>query len=120
MSDEEDNLDEVVQMIFEDQPKPKGSIQLGLEDTEENTENTNRNIVFEILSQIFIRGIEKMYNTKYVIELSRPQFNKMNEYFSAINYICIVKVNFTNLDPWEAYSQNIHIITYQLSFEILK
>ena len=53
---EEDNLDELVELIFSGEPKPKSSIEIGLEDQTADLQNQNRNIIFEVLSQVFVRG----------------------------------------------------------------
>ena len=113
---EEDNLDELVELIFTGEPKRKGTIEIGLEDETAYLQNMNRNIIVEILSQIFVRGLEFLYNTKAVNDLSKPQFDRINEYLKSINYKTNVFVNFGSMDPWESFANNIQISSYQLNF----
>ena len=117
--DETDNLDELVDLIFSTEPKPKDSIQIGLDDSTADLQNENRDIIFEILSQIFLRGIEKKYKTKSVVGLTKEQYNNLNEYFSAINYKAFVYVNYSKVDPWDAYASGTPIYSYQMFFKKL-
>jgi len=114
---EEDNLDELVELIFSGEPKPKSSIEIGLEDQTADLQNQNRNIIFEVLSQVFVRGLEFLYKKKVVSNLSKQEFNRINEYLESISYKTNVFVNFDSMDPWECFANNIPITSYQLSFK---
>jgi hypothetical protein len=92
----EGHHDEFIQYLFSDSPKEKGqiTIELPLPEGSEKCKNIGLH-VFEQLLMIFVDGLKYFYGKDGKVninELTKEDFEKVNEYFISMNYEVVLKV----------------------------
>lgn len=119
---EMDNINEIAEGIFNYPPKSANSIQLQFEEETADyaMQDGYENFLFNILFLITFRGIEILYGHRNILELTRNQYNKVNEYVKSYGYILRVDANGTNENIWDLVYRCGKIQNYQISFEKCK
>ena len=92
----EGHHDEFIQYLFSDSPKEKGqiTIELPLPEGSEKCKNIGLH-VFEQLLMIFVDGLKYFYGKDGKVninDLTKEDFEKVNEYFISMNYEVVLKV----------------------------
>ena len=95
---------EFIQYLFSDSPKEKGqiTIELPLPEGSEKCKNIGLHI-FEQLLMIFVDGLKYFYGKDGKVninELTKEDFEKVNEYFISMNYVVVLEV-FENMNNYQ-------------------
>jgi hypothetical protein len=119
ITDDIDNIKEIVKGIFSEPPKQPNSIQLYLEEETSVIANIDGvdDFVFNILCLITIGGIEYLFGHKNILELTESQFEYIQEYANSYGYRIVLHTNGFNCTPWELKRQSIPLVNYRISFE---
>lgn len=117
-----DNINEIAEQIFNDEPKSPNSIQLQLEErTADFAEQDGfENFLFNILYLITFRGMQILYGHKNVLFLTEKQYEKINDYVKSYGYTLHVNANNTDENMWEFVKRGGKIQNYQILFEKYK
>lgn len=116
MNNNDDNINEIAEGIFNFPAKPPSSIQLQFEEQTADFANQDgfENFLFNILFLITFKGIEILYGHRDILKLTKRQYENVNDYVKSYGYKLVVTVNGTNDDLWEYKGM---IKNYQISFE---
>jgi hypothetical protein len=123
MSCENDNLDEIAKAIYSNSPGAPLSIELQLEEsfnTGEYSPAEIKNIVFNILYIITLKGIKYLYGADTnVLDLSETQFMMIKMYVNSYGYELKVFANDTTMSPWDIIRNGGELYRYQVHFDKL-
>lgn len=107
-TNEQDNINEIVKMLFSKDYNPPKSIQLELEEESSFIAKLDYdNYMFELMCLITLGGIEYLYGHKDITSLSQGQFNTIQCYINSIGYKIILETN----------TSQMQITSYRISFE---
>jgi len=91
---DEEKPDDFIKYVFDEEPKPKDTIQLECPDIDEG-KNTHLHI-FEQLLMIYVQGLKhKWHNGEGKVDLTKltdENISLMKRYFESINYIVNIDV----------------------------
>lgn len=120
--EELDNINEIAEGIFKSQPSPANSIQLQFEEQTADfaQQDGYENFLFNILFLITLRGVEILYGHRDILQLTKRQYTKLNEYVNSFGYIFRVTANNTNENLWDLVERGGVIRNYQMFFDKYK
>lgn len=112
--DTEDNLDELVEMVFSKPPQTPKSIQLQLDDG-----NTDESVIPEIFAHIASRGAKRLFRVTNIMHLTEDQANTLGKYMQSMGVTMIVSCNFSGESPFDVVGRNGDVHSVQVSFRWL-
>lgn len=120
--EELDNINEIAEGIFKSKPSPANSIQLQFEEQTADfaQQDGYENFLFNILFLITLRGVEILYGHRDILQLTKRQYTKLNEYVNSFGYIFRVTANNTNENLWDLVERGGVIRNYQMFFDKYK
>ena len=112
--DAEDNLDELVEMVFSKPHQSPKSIQLQLDDGD-----GDGSVVPEIFAHIASRGAKRLFGVTNIMHLTEPQAQTLEKYMQSMGKTMTVTCNFCGESPFEVLAKNGEVHSVQVSFEWL-
>ena len=112
--DTDDNLDELVGMVFSRPPQHPKSIQLQLDDGD-----SDGSIIPEIFAQIAGRGIKRLYGITNIMQLTEVQAHTIDKYMQSMGVEMLVTCNFGTESPFDVIAKNGEVNSVQVSFRWL-
>ena len=109
----EDNLDELVQIVFSKPAQAPKSIQLQLDDTTYDT-----SVIPEIFTEIAKRGTKRLFGVD-VMQMTETQTDILEEYMQSMGVTMRVTCNFGERSPFEVLAANGHVHNIQVVFDWL-
>ena len=121
-TEELDNINEIAEGIFKKSPAPANSIQLQFEEQTADfaQQDGYENFLFNILFLITLRGIEILYGHREILQLTKRQYQRVNEYVNSFGYIFKVTANNTSENLWDLVERGGLIRNYQMFFDKYK
>ena len=107
--DTEDNLDELVEMVFSKPPQTPKSIQLQLDDG-----NADESVIPEIFAHIASRGAKRLYRVTNIMHLNEDQANTLEKYMQSMGVTMIVTCNFSDESPFDVVGRNGDVQSVQV------
>lgn len=112
--DSQDNLDELVQMVFSRPAQAPKTIQLQLD---ENTAIPS--VIPEIFAEIATRGARRLFGVTNVMELTEQQIGSLEKYMQSMGVVMQITCNFGRLSPFEVLAAGGTVENVQVSFQWL-
>lgn len=121
-TEELDNINEIAEGIFKKTPAAANSIQLQFEEQTADfaQQDGYENFLFNILFLITLRGVEILYGHRDILQLTKRQYQRINEYVNSFGYIFKVTANNTNENLWDLVERGGVIRNYQMFFDKYK
>lgn len=123
----DENLEQIARTIFTGSPQEPNSIKLELE---LETDDTNNKIykdgidesVFNILFLITYKGINILFNYDNLLNLTKDQYNLLQQYVHSFGYILEVYGNNTEetenpISPWEIIEKGNILTNCTIAFK---
>ena len=103
-------LDELINTVFSQPPQPPKSIQLQLSDDSDSADGSTLQLIF---SAITGKGAEKLFGIQQCNELTKKQYDTLQEYLNSMGFKMDIRCSKTNQNPWDTddYIENV-MITY--------
>lgn len=108
------NLPYIADAIFSRPPQPPHTIRLGLAENSDPVD-PDVDIEFEIISNLAVLGIKKLWGDLHFTQLDQRQFERLQEYIASVGYKLVVTCNDTNKSPWELVEDNVPITRYAVA-----
>ena len=107
----EDNLDELVRLVFSRPPQRPKTIQLQMD-----VDCQEPDVIPLIFSDIALRGARALFGIEDVMTLNREQARLVDEYMRSMGVTMKITCNFTGEDPYEM-SDQAAVQSIQISFQ---
>lgn len=113
----EDNLDELVSLVFTKPPQAPKTIQLQLDDSSATV--ANESTLQDMCHLIAIKGAIKLFQINSILQLDRKQVGKLSEYMASMGVDMHVKCNMTEESPFDVTERGDELNSVELSYTFL-